>query len=107
MKKLIALFTLLTLTAVYAEGDQKEHFEKRKGEMLSHIDAQISALNETKSCISSASNQEAIKACREAAEKKREALHAKQKEMHAKQIDEQIKKLQERKAKMSEKGEKK
>ncbi|MFY7994643.1 MAG: hypothetical protein ACOVP4_15195 [Bacteriovoracaceae bacterium] len=62
--KFMSLVLLVFSFSVFAEGDG-EMFQKGKAMMLSNMDKRISILQESKSCISSASNRDQMKACRD------------------------------------------
>lgn len=101
MKKTAALFglcLLFTSFSVFAEGKadrkamkkemKKEMFEITKKESLSNLEKRIQHLQETKNCVSGASDGKALKNCRKEARQKGESLRAemrqKQKERKAK-----------------------
>ncbi len=101
MKKLVtlALITLSSLSVNAADADKearkKEMFEKAKSMATSNIDKRISALQDTKSCISSASDKEALKKCRQKAKENAQALRKESKSRRQemrKKIQEQRKK---------------
>ena len=62
------------------EKMKKEMFEIGKKESLTNLDKRIQHLQETKSCVSSASDGKALKKCRMEARKKGESLRAEMKE---------------------------
>lgn len=70
---------------------KKEMFEVTKKESLSNLEQRIQHLQQTKSCVSGASDNKALKACRQEARKKGEMLRAemkqKRKERMAKRKD--------------------
>jgi len=88
MKKLISLMLILgtTLTS-YANTDankdarKKERFAQVKSMAQSNIDKRISALQETKSCISSANDKDSLKSCRQEAKKRHQAIKQEMKQM--------------------------
>lgn len=66
MKVLVAvLFLLLSVNSLAEEKGSGEKFQKAKSMMLEKIEKRISNLQDVKSCVSSASNKEALKSCRE------------------------------------------
>ncbi len=62
------------------EARKKEMFQDAKSMATKNIDQRISALQETKSCISSASDKDALKKCREAAKDKAKNFRKENKE---------------------------
>lgn len=72
MKVFITLAVLSFCASVSAQ--EKEMFSKAKEHSLSNIDKRIGYLNELKSCVSSASDMAAVKACRQAHKTKVKAL---------------------------------
>ncbi len=68
MKKIIVLsLCLLSLNSLADHHDEKEGktFEEKKAKALEGIEKRISFINETKACVSSATNDAGLKACRE------------------------------------------
>lgn len=99
MKKHVQLSLIAALflaVPLHAEEHGGEKFEEHKKQAISNFDARIAALNEAKSCASSASNGEALKACHE-------KLKAAHEAMAEKAIDSKIERLQKRKAEMKAK----
>ena len=78
MPKFISLLVLLSLmSASHAsakDGVKNENFEKRKARALQTIETKIGHFNTFKSCLSSATNIEALKACRTAHQKSMQAF---------------------------------
>lgn len=77
-------------TVAFSQG---ENFEARKAEATKEIEERIAKLQEHKSCVSAASDQEALKKCRESMkefrqEEKAERLN-RRKERLQKRIDKQ------------------
>ena len=110
MKKLICIGLLLCAPLSFADDNKgaqkrKERFEKAKQMATSNIDKRISALQGTKSCISSASDKESLKKCRESARSKAKAMReenkAKREEMKAKWKEMKKKRKEARKNKES------
>jgi biopolymer transport protein ExbB/TolQ len=60
------LFIAMSLSSVsvLAAGEDTADFEKRKTEALSHIDQMIQKLQETRTCLSAATDREGMKKCR-------------------------------------------
>ena len=83
--------------------DQAAQFSKHKQEMAQGIDAQISNLQTTKSCLSSAQDGDGMKKCFEEQGKRQKEMHDQQEQKRKQQIDEQIKHLQDEKAKIDQK----
>jgi len=95
MKVFVAvLFLLLSVGVQAEEKGSGEKFQKAKSMMLEKIEKRISNLQDVKSCVSSASNKEALKECR----KKMKAHKAEMKE----QRKEWKKKKKERRKKKKE-----
>lgn len=66
MKLVFALTLCLgTLTAIAQEKKGAGNFEERKAKLSAHLDERIASLQKAKSCVSSAKDNEALKACRE------------------------------------------
>jgi hypothetical protein len=92
MKKTIIAAAVLSFAlaapAFAAGGDQPPmgtgpNFDQRKAEILKALDAQMSSLQEAKTCIQAAKNHDAIKACREKHMAERKELHEEmQKKIH-------------------------
>ena len=64
--KILSVFICLFSFAVWADHhDEKggKTFEEKKSKMLEHFEKRISHLNEGKSCVSSATDEAALKAC--------------------------------------------
>lgn len=100
MKKVLLFALAISVTPVTADDAKKaENFQKAKTEMLAGLDKRISHLQETKSCVSSASDRKALKACRQDARKKGEALRAEFKSKHQARKSEMMKRKAERKEK--------
>jgi hypothetical protein len=70
MKKLLFVCCVFSIVA-FAKG---EGFEKRKAFKVSQIEKRISILNSLKSCVSSASGKEDMKACGAKAKEARESV---------------------------------
>lgn len=81
---LILLSTLASTSTFAADGNKearkKEMFQKAKQMAVANIEKRISALQDTKSCISSASDKEALKKCREKAKDRAQSLRKESKE---------------------------
>lgn len=80
-----------------SEEMKKEMFEVTKKESLSNLDQRIQHLQETKSCVSSASDGKALKKCRMDARKKGESLRAQMKEKRKEMKDKHRERMQARK----------
>lgn len=94
MKTLLVLSALFAGHAVAQEG--KPDFANQKKQILEHISAQMTALENTKKCVEGAADQGAIKKCHEIAREER-------RKFEGQKIDDQIKKLEEKKKALEEK----
>lgn len=87
MKTLISLMLILssTLASYAADTDmaakQKERFAKAKSMAEANIDKRISALQQTKSCISGANDKNALRKCRQEAKQRNQALRQEMQQM--------------------------
>jgi hypothetical protein len=100
MKSLLLVSLLALSTHVMADQHEKEmNVEEVKQKMLTHIDKRISAMQEHRSCVSSAKDKEALKACRNKMKSHRDAM----KEEHMKMRGE----MKGKKDKKEKKGKKK
>ncbi len=82
-KFISVVFAALLFSGVaLAENGEKraENFEAMKAERLKHIDARISKMQEHRSCVASASQGDAMKACHESMKAFRESEHEHMKE---------------------------
>ena len=78
------LMTALLLSfGVSAFAEEKEMFSKLKEHRLANIEQRMSHLQELKSCVSSASNNETLKNCHKAHKEKTESLKDKNKSWRA------------------------
>jgi hypothetical protein len=76
MKKMIILsLCCLSLNSFADHHDEKDGktFEEKKAMALEGIEKRISFINETKACVSSATNDAGLKACREKMKAQRKA----------------------------------
>lgn len=81
MKLVLALILCLgTLTAIAEEKKGAGNFEERKAKLSAHLDERIAALQKAKSCLSSAKDDEALKACKEEMREARKEMHHQMKE---------------------------
>lgn len=102
LKSLILTFCLFASfqSPLMADETKKtENFAKAKSDALANLEKRISHLQETKSCVSSASDRKALKACRMEARKKGEAMRAEMKDKRMKMKEEKMKRKMERKSK--------
>jgi len=86
MKKIIVLsLCLLSLNSFADHHDEKEGktFEEKKAKALEGIEKRISFINETKACVSSATNDAGLKACREKMKAERKAWREAKKQQRA------------------------
>lgn len=75
MKFLLAtLFCLGSLSAFSHDHMEGKTFEEKKSMMLSHIDKKLQGLNESKTCVSSATDEKALKECRQKMKERRKEM---------------------------------
>lgn len=87
MKKLLIGLTILSTVAIAHNHDEEmsaEKFAKFKERALENIDKRIAQMQSTRSCISSASDKEALKECRKDMKENRQEWKEKRKEWKAK-----------------------
>lgn len=65
MKFLFAALLCLGSLNSFAEKEEGKTFEEKKAMMLSGTDERLKHMNELRSCISSAADEAALKACRQ------------------------------------------
>lgn len=94
MKCILSLLVVLSFSA-YAQKGNGKGFEERKAKAVEHISKRIAVLETAKSCISSAADREALKACRKAQKSSMDALKSERKQWRS----ERKQKRAERKAK--------
>ena len=61
--KLVVLIAFCFAPMAAFADESKPDFEKKKSEILSHIDGRLEKMQEHKSCVQSASNHEALEKC--------------------------------------------
>jgi hypothetical protein len=86
MKKFIVLsICFLSLNSIADHHDEKggKTFEEKKAMALAGIEKRISFINETKACVSAASNESGLKACREKMKSERKAWRENKKKQRA------------------------
>jgi hypothetical protein len=86
MKKIIVLsLCFLSFNSFADHHDEKEGktFEEKKAKALEGIEKRISFINETKACVSSATNDAGLKACREKMKAERKAWREAKKQQKA------------------------
>jgi hypothetical protein len=86
MKKIIVLsLCFLSFNSFADHHDEKEGktFEEKKAKALEGIEKRISFINETKACVSSATNEAGLKACREKMKAERKAWREAKKQQKA------------------------
>jgi hypothetical protein len=98
-RTLFAALTIFT-AALSHQAFAEDEFAAHKTEILAEIDGRIQKMQEHKSCVSAATNKEALMACRSTMKAWRESEHAQHAEKAKGRIDEKIKKLQDRKNKI-------
>ncbi len=96
--KFMSLILLVVSFSAFAEGDG-EMFQKGKAMILSNMDKRIGILQESRSCISSASNREQMKDCRQKMKAKMKEIKEDAKEDKAEMKETFKQKKAERKAK--------
>jgi hypothetical protein len=79
------------------EQEHQEHLQAMKQEVLKDLDAQIAALQKFRSCVSSANDHAAMKACHEQREADMKSLREAKKKERLARIEEQQKKLEQEK----------
>lgn len=81
MKLVLALTLCLGSLSVFAQDKKGEGtFEERKAKLAGHLDTRIAELQKTKSCVSGAKDEDALKACRETMREARKEMRHKMKE---------------------------
>lgn len=93
------LLLALTLVSTYAFAENGENFDKLKSMVSGNIDGRISALQTFKSCVQSASNKDALKACRQSHKESMKKMHESNKAEREAFKDERKSMREERKAK--------
>lgn len=83
MKTLLAIALCLGSFSSFADMHEMEGktFEEKKAKMTEHLDKKISHLNESKSCVSSATDEAGLKACKKKMWEEKKAMKEKWKEM--------------------------
>jgi len=81
----------------FADEGNSANFEKHKAEVVKEIDERTQKLQEHKTCISSAANHDALKACHSKMKEWRQSERAEHLEKRKAHLDERIQKLQEKK----------
>lgn len=82
--KMLTVFVLLFSLTAMAKGEKKgENFEENKTKAIARLDSRISMLQDAKSCISAASDKDAMKACHKKHKEARQAFADDRKEMKA------------------------
>lgn len=102
MKKILFAFAVAGLTFSSIVYAQEEDFAKRKQKILQSVDRRLSFLQEEKSCITAAKDQEALRACHESMQQKRKDMMKQDRAEREEMINQQIQQLQERKKKLGE-----
>lgn len=99
MKILIVLLTLSFSALADHHGGKGEMFKEVKAKAIENIGKRIGLLNDLKSCVSSANDRKAMKACRESHKPKMEALRAERKAFKSSMKAKRKAKREQRKAK--------
>lgn len=92
----------LVATAPLKAAAAGEEFAAHKAEMMANMDAKIQKLQETKNCVGSAADREAMKKCHESLREFHEGQKLANKEKAKTRIDEKIKKLEAKKAELNQ-----
>lgn len=100
MKMILAVLLIFYCFSPLSFAQDNDQLARIKQETLSHLDQRIAHLQETKSCVSSANDQEQLKKCRENLKKENKALHEENKNKRIQRIEEKIKRMEEKKAQM-------
>ena len=93
------VFSVLMGASPVARAAEGPDFEKHKAEAVTEIDQRIGKLQQMKSCISGASNHEAVKACRADMKEFREEQRSERIEKRKEALENRLNKLNERKNK--------
>lgn len=72
--KVLLIATLLT-SFTYADNHKEENFNEMKAKVSADIDQRISQMQSHKSCVQSAQNKDAMKACRQLQKEAMKKLH--------------------------------
>lgn len=83
MKKLSLVFLMIISSITFTLADENEkgkNFKKVKASALEGLEKRLQHLQQTKSCVSGASDHKALKACRSESRKKGEALRSEMKQ---------------------------
>jgi hypothetical protein len=75
--KMLLIFICVISVSVWADHHEEKEgktFEEKKAKMLEHFEKRISHLNEGKSCVSSAKDEEGLKACHQKMKSHREEM---------------------------------
>lgn len=78
--KYLVIFSLMSFSALAHDANGKPTVAEIKEKMTARLDSKISALQETKSCVSSAETHEALKACRQKMKEQHKAFKEDMKE---------------------------
>ncbi len=65
MKFLLMAVLCLGSLSSFADEHEGKTFEEKKAKMTQHLDERLAHINEAKSCVSGASDEAALKGCRE------------------------------------------
>lgn len=82
MKVLLTLVLMTLSIHCFAQEDSKKekNFETAKSKYIEHLDNSIKAMQEAKTCASSASSREDLKKCRKEMREKRKAMNKNKRE---------------------------
>lgn len=100
MLKLLVLGILVSSAAFAAD---EENFAKRKEEMLANMSERIQKMEEMKTCVNSAADKEALKACHKGMKEWREGEKGERMEKHRGMLEKRKAKIDEKMKAMDEK----
>ncbi len=95
--KLVSMFIVLCAFSLEVRADEGANFATHKSEMLANIEERIAKLQEHKSCVSSANDKEAMKACREKMKDWRDGERSEMQEKRKERMEKRLKKMEEKK----------
>jgi hypothetical protein len=94
--KILILSALLLSVVARAEN---EDFAKHKTEVMAHVEERMQKLQELKSCVNSAADKEAMKACHKDMKEWRQGEREERMEKRKGRMEERMKKMEEKKKK--------
>jgi hypothetical protein len=99
MKKV--LLAILTFASFAVTAQTSNDFSTHKQAFIEHLTKHSTAIEKAKSCVTAATNQDQLKACREAFHNDNKAIMEANKEQRRHNIDDKIQKLEAEKAKLN------